>query len=302
MTRLVALNTQALGPCREALRRGVGTARHRVDSASEGGAEEDAARKTVRIQLGTEREVYEIGDWFEEHSPDHDDSYAAQLEALTGWSVAPADHSPDQSVLVDRGAIQRSTDGPRVADIDALCRAQAIAGKRVEICGLQARPEMNGRFGHVVEWVEGVGRFKVRLERGQASSKQSKPLAIKPTNLLPASTPSPMTLASRERDWTEVLVRGALQWDEGQDGWHGAALSLVGCELKVNLSKIEAGGCVDPGWSYVHADGLDLALREPGSIPLYEDLLDLWSIPQLASARGSPLITKLSISTLDQVL
>ena len=54
-------------------------------------------------------------------------------------------------------------------------------GTRVTLCGLQARPEFNGKTGRVLLKRDAkTGRFGIRLD-----GEQAKPLAIKPANLEP---------------------------------------------------------------------------------------------------------------------
>jgi hypothetical protein len=58
-------------------------------------------------------------------------------------------------------------------------------GTRVRLCGLQARPELNGKTGRVLLKRDATsGRCGVRLD-GEDGEALTKPLAIKPANLQP---------------------------------------------------------------------------------------------------------------------
>ena len=46
------------------------------------------------------------------------------------------------------------------------------------ICGIQARPELNGRKGNVIEWQAETGRFKVEIE-----GETDEYFALRPANI-----------------------------------------------------------------------------------------------------------------------
>jgi len=52
-------------------------------------------------------------------------------------------------------------------------------GTRVEIQGLQSKPQLNGQVGRVVQWMEAKGRYKVVIDGGEATT-----VLVKPANLL----------------------------------------------------------------------------------------------------------------------
>ena len=47
-----------------------------------------------------------------------------------------------------------------------------------QICGIQARPELNGRRGNVIEWQAETGRFKVEIE-----GETDEYFALRPANI-----------------------------------------------------------------------------------------------------------------------
>ena len=57
-------------------------------------------------------------------------------------------------------------------------------GARVEIYGLQAKPELNGRSGTATAWNADKGRWAVELEPAGGG----KPVLVKPANLVPAAS------------------------------------------------------------------------------------------------------------------
>ena len=55
-----------------------------------------------------------------------------------------------------------------------------LVGKRVVLCGLQSRPELNGRRGLCVEYLPSRGRCAVRLD---GAAEDEAPIALKPACL-----------------------------------------------------------------------------------------------------------------------
>jgi len=57
--------------------------------------------------------------------------------------------------------------------------AEPVApGARVEVCGMTAQPHLNGQFATVVEWDEGEGRWKVRMDDGTGKILKSVNLIL----------------------------------------------------------------------------------------------------------------------------
>ena len=61
--------------------------------------------------------------------------------------------------------------------------ARFAAGQRVQICGLRARPELNGAHGRVLSWDAARGRYAVECE-GKGSARER--VLLKHANLDPA--------------------------------------------------------------------------------------------------------------------
>jgi hypothetical protein len=92
---------------------------------------------------------------------------AAMAAALSG-SAAPAS-APRATPPSAAPAPAAERDDPR-----------ALVGQRVVLSDLQARPELNGRQGTVVQYVAAKGRCAVRLD---GAAEADAPLALKPACL-----------------------------------------------------------------------------------------------------------------------
>ena len=81
--------------------------------------------------------------------------------------------SPSQAILACQQCADPWTTLPRHGAIRA--------GLRVRVCGLQARPDLNGLLGTVVEWDEAEARWKVRHRthamRQPVTGRRGKPAA-----------------------------------------------------------------------------------------------------------------------------
>ena len=69
-------------------------------------------------------------------------------------------------------------------DNAAIAPAALHDGARVQIHGLQAKPELNGRSGTATAWNAEKGRWAVELE----PAGEGKPVLVKPANLVPAAS------------------------------------------------------------------------------------------------------------------
>jgi len=204
-----------------------------------------------------------------------DDGSGKMLRA-SNLEECKAGASADASAVPAAAATANISSSP-----DDSARGPFLPGQQVQVKGLQARPDLNGSKGTVVEWDSGEARWKVRMEDG--SGKMFKPSNIdlwesaaaqtqRPAEFLsnPAS-PSVSSTApatSGPADGIEpgmrVRVKGlqarpdlngclgsVVEWDAGEGRWKvlmddGSGLMLRASNLEVTLAASSTGPLV-PG-------------------------------------------------------
>ena len=115
-----------------------------------------------------------------------------------GWTVLPRESDDDDQQ--GGGVLARALE---LAHLRASSRSDAqgpvCGGQTVRLCGLQARPELNGEIGLAMRFAEGAGRWLVMLRNGEGKK-------LKPANLQPL-----------EGEGGRVLCFwGAAQWSRTQ--------------------------------------------------------------------------------------
>ena len=117
-----------------------------------------------------------------------------------GWTVLAREEDKDEDKDEGGGVLARALElahlraAPRGERQGAVC-----GGQTVRLCGLQARPELNGEIGLALRFPEGAGRWMVMLRNGEGKK-------LKPANLEPL-----------EGEGGRVLCFwGAAQWSRTQ--------------------------------------------------------------------------------------
>jgi hypothetical protein len=115
-------------------------------------------------------------------------------EGVTRAAVAAAVAQYEEAVRVELGLLSGIASQPEMSRQEreraAAQRQRAeekertpLLGRRVVICGLVAKPELNGRTGTAVSFDDDKGRYSVELDETCASLMISASLMMKPCNL-----------------------------------------------------------------------------------------------------------------------
>ena len=109
---------------------------------------------------------------------------------LAEWCGSPA--WPDATTTEPEPAADEGAAGAAAAGT-----GRRVAGSHVEVHGLSGAVELNGRQGSVVRWMEGVGRYEVRLE--ESGKPRGRTVRVKPGNVRDASAVEVMAKAAGEQ-------------------------------------------------------------------------------------------------------
>ena len=134
-----------------------------------------------------------------------------------------------------------------------------IPGSIVKFTGLQAKPELNGHFGIVKQFLEDKGRYEILPSRGKRS------LAIKPINLTYKSVVTPNDDGYREQKhqvaafWPitqkSLPVQGFEDWPTDWTQEERYLQRKLGWKTPALLSGIESEGAAKPDFEmYFDAD------------------------------------------------
>ena len=132
----------------------------------------------------------------------------AEADPLTDMRTRKEERPPERSGASARHGARHASGEDRSRDetnsVGSSAKEQTISaisvGARVVLQGLVSRPELNGRFADVVEWVESRGRWKVRFENGEMLAVQPTSLHMAPKPLPAMTTPTPAPSSDRSSD------------------------------------------------------------------------------------------------------
>lgn len=128
-------------------------------------------------------------------------------------------------------------------------------GVRIEVTGLQARPELNGHRGELVAWVESEGRWQVCMDDGsgkllkQSSMRVVVPEAgsgVLPTCAVSSSIAAPVSLAPasrvqiiglRAQPYLNGQLGTVVEWDDAEGRWR--LLMDDGCGKMLRPANLE---------------------------------------------------------------
>jgi hypothetical protein len=105
-----------------------------------------------------------------------DESESGEVLALKP-AVLQVVSSPDASGSSSSATFATGTSPDGIEDIST--DVPLTKGLRIKVANLRARPEMNGKFGFLEEWLEDAGRWKVKVDDGEFLSL--KPQCIEPS-------------------------------------------------------------------------------------------------------------------------